>query len=160
MVITDNIPPEVSIQAGEPTSNSVTLTVTASDAQSGLADTGTYQYYLNNDLKQTTEANTYNYTGLTQGTPYTLKVVVTDKAGKTTEKSTEITTASIPGGDEGETGQEGAITFESIQWSNNKASVQVSTNTGYTIEYQVNKTDEESWTTIAKQWNNRKLKLQ
>ena len=142
MVITDDIPPEVSIQAGEPTSNSVTLTVTASDAQSGLAEEGTYQYYLNNELKQTTEANTYNYTGLTQGTQYTLKVVVTDKAGKTTEKSTEITTASIPGGDEGE-GQEGAITFGSIQWSNNKASVQVSTNTSYTIEYQVNNTEQE-----------------
>ena len=40
MVITDDIPPEVSIQAGTPTSNSVQITVTASDAQSGLADTG------------------------------------------------------------------------------------------------------------------------
>ena len=148
LVITDDIPPEVSIQAGTPTSNSVTLTVTATDNQSGLAEEGTYQYYLNNDLKQTTETNTYNYTGLTQGTRYTLKVVVTDKAGKTTEKTTEITTASIPGGDEGEPGQEGAITFESVQWNNNKANVQVSTETGYTIEYQVNNTD-GSWTTIA-----------
>ena len=146
--VTDDIPPEVSIQAGTPTSNSVQITVTATDAQSGLAEEGTYQYYLNNDLKQTTETNTYNYTGLIQGTPYTLKVVVTDKAGKTTEKSTEITTASIPGGDEGEPGQEGAITFGSIQWSNNKASVQVSTETGYTVEYQVNGTD-GSWTQIA-----------
>ena len=31
--------------------------------------------------------------------------------------------------------------------NDNKASVQVSTNTGYTIEYQVNKT-EGSWTTV------------
>ena len=46
LVITDDIPPEVSIQAGEPTSNSVTLTVTASDAQSGLEEEGTYQYYV------------------------------------------------------------------------------------------------------------------
>ena len=53
MVVTDDIPPEVSIQAGTPTSNSVQITVTASDAQSGLAEEGTYQYYLNNDLKQT-----------------------------------------------------------------------------------------------------------
>src|SRR5699024_8966689 len=83
--ITDDIPQEVSIQAGTPTSNSVQITVTATDNQSGLAEEGTYQYYLNNDLKETTETNTYNYTGLTQGTKYTLKVVVTDKAGKTTE---------------------------------------------------------------------------
>ena len=89
MVVTDDIPPEVSIQAGIPTSNSVQITVTASDAQSGLAEAGTYQYYLEDELKQTTETNTYNYTGLTQGTRYTLKVLVTDKAGKTTEKSTE-----------------------------------------------------------------------
>ena len=46
MVITDDIPPEVSIQAGTPTSNSVQLTVTATDEQSGLAEEGTYQYYL------------------------------------------------------------------------------------------------------------------
>ena len=148
LVVTDDIPPEVEIQAGTPTSNSVQITVTASDGQSGLADTGTYQYYLGDDLKQTTETNTYNYTGLTQGTRYTLKVVVTDKAGKTTEKSTETTTASIPGGDEGEPGEEGAITFGNIQWSSNKASVQVSTETGYTIEYQVNETS-GSWTQIA-----------
>ena len=86
----------------------------------GLADTGTYQYYLNNDLKQTTETNTYNYTGLTQGTKYTLKVVVTDKAGKTTEKTTDITTASIPGGGTGEPGQGGAIEFGEVRWSNKK----------------------------------------
>ena len=66
MVITDDIPPEVEIQAGTPTSNSVQITVTASDSQSGLADTGTYQYYLGTELKETTEANTYNYTGLTK----------------------------------------------------------------------------------------------
>ena len=147
LVITDDIPPEVSIQAGEPTSNSVQLTVTATDGQSGLAETGTYKYYLGEELKQTTETNTYTYTGLTQGTKYTLKVAVKDKAGKTTEKSTEITTESIPGGDTEEPGQEGAITFGNIQWSSNKASVQVSTTTSYQIEYQVNSTS-ESWTQI------------
>ena len=148
LVITDDIPPEVSIQAGVPTSNSVQLTVTATDNQSGLAEAGAYTYYLNNEEKASNNTNTYTYTGLTQGTKYTLKVVVKDKAGKTTEKSTEITTASIPGGDTEEPGQEGTITFGNIQWSSNKASVQVSTNTGYTIEYQVNSTS-ESWTQIG-----------
>ena len=148
VVITDDIPPEVSIQAGEPTSNSVSITVTATDGQSGLAETGAYTYYLNDQEKASNNTNTYTYTGLTQGTRYTLKVVVKDKAGKTTEKSTEITTASIPGGDTEEPDQEGAITFGSIQWSSNKASVQVSTNTEFTIEYQVNGTGEESWTQI------------
>ena len=147
MVITDDIPPEVSVQAGQPTSNSVQLTVTAIDEQSGLAEEGAYTYYLNDQEKASNNTNTYTYTGLTQGTRYTLKVVVKDKAGKTTEKSTEITTASIPGGDTEEPDQEGAITFGNIQWSNNKASVQVSTNTNYTIEYQVNSTSGQ-WKTI------------
>ena len=139
--ITDDIPPEVNIQAGEPTSNSVQITVTATDGQSGLAESGIYTYYLNNEEKASNNTNTYTYTGLTQGTKYTLKVIVTDKAGKTTEKSTEITTASIPA-------EEGAITFTNTTWSSNKASVQVSTNTEFTIEYQVNGTGEESWTEI------------
>ena len=56
--------------------------------------------------KASNNTNTYTFTGLTQGTRYILKVVVKDKAGKTTEKSTEITTASIPGGDTEEPGQE------------------------------------------------------
>ena len=149
MVVTDDIPPEVSIQAGTPTSNSVQITVTATDNQSGLAEEGTYKYYLGTELKQTTETNTYKYTGLTQGTRYTLKVVVTDKAGKTTEKSTEITTASIPGGGTGEPGQGGAIEFGEVRWSNNKASVQVTTNTSYTIEYQIDGTEEGEWKEIA-----------
>ena len=137
MVITDDVPPEVSIQAGVPTSNSVTLTVTATDGQSGLAEEGAYTYYLNNEEKTSNNTNTYTYTGLTQGTRYTLKVVVKDKAGKTTEKSTEITTLSIPSGTEGE-----AIGFGNIMWSDNKASIQITTNTGYTIEYQLNGTGE------------------
>ena len=148
LVITDDIPPEVSIQAGEPTSNSVQVTVTATDGQSGLAESGIYTYYLNDQEKASNNTNTYTYTGLIQGTKYTLKVVVKDKAGKTTEKSTEITTANIPGGDTEEPGQEGAITFGSIQWSSNKASVQVSTTTSYKIEYQVNSTSGQ-WTQIT-----------
>ena len=104
---------------------------------------------MNDQEKASNNTNTYTYTGLIQGTRYTLKVVVKDKAGKTTEKSTEITTASIPGGDTEEPDQEGAITFTNPTWSSNKASVQVSTNTGYTVEYQVNGTEEGEWTTIG-----------
>ena len=75
------------------TSNSVKLTVTASDGQSGLADSGRYTYYLNNTQKASNNTNSYTYTGLTANTSYTLKVAVKDKAGKTTEKSTTIKTA-------------------------------------------------------------------
>ena len=91
--IIDNTPPTVSISTSNLTHNSVTLKVTASDNESGLATSGTYKYYLGSTLKTTSTSSSYNYTGLTASTSYTLKVVVTDKAGKTTEKSTIITTA-------------------------------------------------------------------
>mgnify|MGYP005780391817 CR=1 FL=1 len=141
--VEDDIAPIVSISTSNLTSNSVKLTVTASDAQSGLATSGTYKYYLGSTLKTTSTTNSYTFTGLTDGTKYTLKVIVTDKAGKTTEKSTTITTATVPDGT-----VSGAITFGSTTWSNNKASVKVSTSTSYTIQYQINSTT-GTWKTIA-----------
>ena len=95
--IIDNIPPTVSISTSNLTYNSVTLKVTASDGESGLATSGTYTYYLNNTQKASNTTNSYNYTGLIANTQYTLKVIVTDKAGKTTEKSATITTLDQPG---------------------------------------------------------------
>ena len=50
--IKDTVSPEVSIATSNITSNSVKLTVTASDGQSGLADSGRYTYYLNTSQKQ------------------------------------------------------------------------------------------------------------
>ena len=96
--IIDNTPPTVSISTSNLTYNSVTLTVTASDNESGLATSGTYKYYLNSESspRATSTTNSYNYTELTANTSYTLKVIVTDKAGKTTEKSTTITTEEVP----------------------------------------------------------------
>ena len=41
------------------------------------------------------------------------------------------------------------ITFGEVAWSGYKASVTVNTSAeGYSIEYQVNSTDEESWQTV------------
>src|SRR5699024_8473390 len=60
--VEDDIAPEVSVSASNVTSNSATLNVTASDAQSGLAESGTYQYYLGNELKATNETNSYTFT--------------------------------------------------------------------------------------------------
>ena len=92
--IIDNIAPTVSITTSNLTSSSVTLKVTASDGQSGLSTSGTYKYYLGSTLKSTTASSSYNYTGLTAQTSYTLKVIVTDKAGRSTTKSTTIKTAA------------------------------------------------------------------
>ena len=136
--IEDNIAPKV-VVAGGTTSNSLKVVATAEDAESGMISSPTYTYY----IKESTEGeegyevvsgstgigeNTYTFTGLKQGTSYDVKVEVNgDVAGN---KGT------------------GAITFTNPTWSSNKASVQVSTNTGYQIEYQVNSTS-GSWTKIA-----------
>ncbi len=80
----DRTPPSVTASVGSVTYNSAKLTVSASDSQSGIAN---YKYYLGSTLKATTTTNHYTFTGLSYGNTYTLKVVVTDKVGNTTEKS-------------------------------------------------------------------------
>ena len=51
MVIKDEIAPEVEIQAGHLQVTVYSITVTAVDGQSGLADRGTYTYYLREEQK-------------------------------------------------------------------------------------------------------------
>ena len=96
--IIDGIDPTVSVNVETITDTSIAVSVSASDGQSGLATSGTYKYYLNNDLKQTTENASYTYTGLTGGTQYTIRVEAVDKAGRTGSDTTQATTtqASLP----------------------------------------------------------------
>ena len=108
ITILDTEKPVVSnISVDEVTSDSIKVTVTASDNESGLADTGTYKYYLNNEEspRETSESNTYTFTGLTENTDYTIKVEAVDKAGIGGENTTSARTknktiADIVGGDE------------------------------------------------------------
>ena len=94
--IKDDIAPTASISVTSVTANSVKVSVTASDGQSGLATTGTYKYYLNNETtpRGTSTTNSYTYTNLSGNTSYTLKVVVSDAAGNTKEVSKTTTTLS------------------------------------------------------------------
>ena len=95
--IVDGTPPTVSsITAGTITSNSIQVTVVASDGQSGLATSNTYKYYLNGVLKDTLTTNSYTFTGLTGETQYTIKVEAFDKAGNKGEKSITATTEKEP----------------------------------------------------------------
>ena len=154
--ITDGIAPVVTVTPGGATSNSLSVSVSAVDNESGMADSLTYTYY----IKQSNEAdtsyvakasnislNTYIFSGLTQGTSYDIKVEVTgDKAGNTgTGMLLNQSTATIPGGTSGV--QDGSITFSTPSWSGGKANVIVSTNTSYNIEYQIGAVT-GSWTPI------------
>ena len=160
-IIEDTTAPTVNVTLASNgnTSNSIAVNVQASDNESGMVASPTYTYY----IKKTGQGdenyqapsvatgiaqNTYTFTGLTQGTSYDIKVEVTgDVAGNTgTGTLLNQTTQSIPGGEQGV--EEGAITFGDASWSSGTASITISTNTNYQIEYQINGTAEESWTTI------------
>ena len=97
MNVQDTVPPKVEISTSNITESSATLTVTAVDEQSGLTDNNRYTYYLGEEQKVANNTNSYNYTGLAEGTNYELKVEVTDKAGLTTEKVTTIKTLEKQG---------------------------------------------------------------
>ncbi len=94
VTIKDGTAPTISsFTATNTTTNSITVQVSASDGESGLATSGRYKYYLNNSLKATNNSSSYTYTGLADNTTYTLKVVVTDNAGneKTSSNITQKT---------------------------------------------------------------------
>ena len=161
--VDDQIAPTVTVSPAGTTSNSVSVTASATDAQSGMKDSLTYTYSIKvtgqDDSTYTTpsgasniNSNTYTFTGLTQGTNYTVRVQVNgDKANNVGTGTLENqTTGSIPGGEGDGELEEGAITFGETTWSNNKASVTVNTSeTGYKIEYQVNTLTEGKWKEIA-----------
>ena len=76
----------------------LSVKVSASDGTSGLASSGTYQYYLNNASKTTQTGNTYTYTGInytSKPSSFSAKVVVKDKAGNTSEKTQSISITYI-----------------------------------------------------------------
>ena len=74
--------------------STINVSVSASDALSGIGTTSsTYTYYQGSTSKGTSASNTYQYTGLSAFTSYTLKVIVKDKSGNTSEKSLTTMTA-------------------------------------------------------------------
>ena len=78
------------------TSTTINVSVTNNDfGVSGQATGGGYIYYRDNSSIGTTTANTYQYTGLQDLGRYTLKVIVKDKAGNTSEKTLSATTTTV-----------------------------------------------------------------
>ena len=141
--IEDNKNPEISIGSMTSTSNSITVTVNAVDNETGLKETGTYIYYINGEKKIESESNSYTFNGLADGQNYTIKVEVIDKAGNKNEVEQSIETKEVPSGI-----VQGAVTFGNPVWSGSTASITVSTNTGYNLEYQVGGTT-GTWTKVA-----------
>ena len=93
VTIKDTTPPTISNIATSVTENSITVNVTASDSQSGIA---TYTYALAGGETTSNATGSYTFTGLNASTGYTIQVTVTDRAGQTAQDSTQATTSAPP----------------------------------------------------------------
>ena len=148
--IEDKTAPTVSISETGKTSNSISVRTQATDKESGMASSPTYTYYYkvsgqpDSSYKQANQgtSTTCTINGLTQGTKYTVKVEVADNAGNKGAGTVDITTATVTSGT-----VEGAIQFSPATWNNGTASITISTNTSYTIEWQIGDAEEGNWTT-------------
>ena len=157
--IEDKISPVVTLEGKGTTTNSVSVSASATDGQSGMKDIVTYTYSIKvtgqADSTYTTPgnangitANTYTFTGLTQGTNYTVRVQVNgDKAGLIGTGTLENQITGTVGGATGGLAT-GNIVASTPTWSNGTASITLTTNTGMQIQYQVNSAS-GSWTTIS-----------
>ena len=97
ITILDGIDPVITdITTNNITYTDITITVVASDGQTGLADTNTYRYFIDNESvpRDTSTSNKYTFSNLTAGMKYEIKVIVEDKVGNTSEKSINATTNS------------------------------------------------------------------
>ena len=127
----------------ETTATTNSIAITATDEASGIVGYAVTESDTEpSESSFTPVTNTTSFstivTGKTQGTTY--YVWVKDAAGNISEsKTTE--TGKVP------SGTSGAITFGTTTWSGGKASTTISTNTNYTIQYQVNSTSESGWKT-------------
>ena len=154
--IVDGIAPTVTVQRGTVNTSSITAVVTASDDESGMPTSPTYQYY----IKKTSEANypqnpSYTgsnmsnaFTGLIQGTSYDIKVTVRDVAGNEgTGFLNNISTENVGGASGGLA--TGNITLGATTWNNGLATVTLNTTTSLSIQYQKNSNTEGNWTTAG-----------
>ena len=90
-------PTDVTITRTARTGSTINVKVEVADVTSGGATTlpTGYQYYLASSSKAIQVSNTYQYTGLTDLTGYTLRVIAKDKAGNV---SSEKTLSTYSGG--------------------------------------------------------------
>ena len=88
--VKDTTPPIISnISTSNITTSSISVTVTASDNETGIAS---YTYTINGGSQTSNTTGSHTFTGLNAETQYTIQVTVTDKAGHaTTETVTETT---------------------------------------------------------------------
>ena len=132
----DKLKPSGTIEA-EATTNSIKVTVTATDATATSADgqSGIKGYYYSKDnganYTSITTETSYTFTELTQTSDYSIKVKVEDNAGNIEEIDTIGSTDIVP--------TPTIIVEDASTWTTSK-SVTISTLSGYTTKYTTNGT--------------------
>ena len=91
---TDTTGPTINIEVVTITDTSIQIKATATD-ESGLSESDTYKFYINEEEKETNTTGECTFSGLTAATKYTIKVEVKDKVGNLGSATKEITT-SVP----------------------------------------------------------------
>ena len=139
-----------SINVTDKTENSVTVEIVTKNVDSSDGVEYTYSYKKTDDSNWTeatsgSSDNTFTCSGLENNTSYDIKVTVKLDDGTTLEKTITVKIGTgvveVP---------EGAITFGTASWSGGTASITVSTNTSYQIEYKLSAPEEDTgWTGIT-----------
>ena len=93
--IKDETPPTISNVELTSTENSVTVTVTAQDNESGI---GNYTYTINGGSQTSNTTGSHTFTGLNSSTTYTISVTVTDKANNPTTEGNKTIKTKEPAG--------------------------------------------------------------
>ena len=137
------------INVTENTISSISIEVISRNAEEGKY-TYSYKEISSNNYTETkpTEYNTHTFINLKENTEYDIKVKLETSEGSVEKVITVKTKAEEPEPPEEET-PVGTITFGAAKWSAGKASIKVSTTSGYEMEYQINGTAEGKWTSIA-----------
>ena len=149
ITIVDNIIPDLEITTKVKSTTEIEAEAIAKDNETGIdTSTATYDFYIKEEgeddtkykLVQNTTNPKCNITGLKAGKKYTIKVEIEDRAGNKATKIVTETMDKLPDGTDA-----GSILFSGITWNSGTAEVEISTNTEYQIEYQVNSTS-GTWT--------------
>ena len=144
-------PKSVNIENTTSTTNSITVTASAEDAEATDTNgkSNIAKYYFSRDDGATWEPNEgqkeveYTFEGLTQGESCKIKVKAEDEAKNQTEinEAQIVTTEKIPGGND-------SITFDysETEWTNQSVNVTITTTADtskFTLQYSL---DENKWT--------------
>ena len=108
--IKDENPPTISnIATSNITTSSISVTVTATDNETGIEN---YVFTINGGSQASSPTGSHTFTGLNASTQYTIQVTVTDKAGQTVQDSAQATTKQTTVADAIENGTEFGTTTE------------------------------------------------